>query len=488
MSAVLGQSVPLGARPAATRPGGGLTDPNPAAEPRYWSLRRRLLLMAVGSMLAAWLIGAMAMYWSAARQNERLHDDRLVELARTVMAFADHELDEMGGDTSNGLNVRVDQETSGALQDRYRYQIWSTTGKLLLRSANAPSTPLGHATKSGFDHDFIDGREACVYVLKAPSGAYEIHVADMEDQRSAALAESLTGPLVAFCMAIVVMVGLIGGLMTRVLQPLSDTANQLVHRRPTELEPIQVASMPLEMRPMIEAINGLFSRIQAAMARERDFSAVAAHELRTPLAALRLHAQIAQRADDPAIRTEALGGLKSSVDRCAHFVDQLLTMARVEGDPQEAPSEVVKVDHLVREVMTDLSIEAERRDVRLHSSVHADTMHGRRFGIQTLLRNLVGNAIRHVPAGGCVEITATADAENVVLTVDDAGCGIPPEKRAVVFDRFRRLRDDGSGIGLGLAIVRRVADAHGATIELGDSHLGGLRVEVRFPIAYAARA
>jgi two-component system OmpR family sensor kinase/two-component system sensor histidine kinase QseC len=482
VNAIVGHAVPLG---GPVRADAGAP---PGARPRYWSLRRRLLLMAVGSMLAAWMIGAVAMYWSAARQNERLHDDRLVELARTVMAFADHELDEMGGDASNGLNVRVDQETSGALQDRYRYQIWSTSGKLLLRSANAPSTRLGQTTKSGFDHDFIDGREACVYVLKAPSGAYEIHVADMEDQRTAALTESLTGPLVAFCMAIVVMVGLIGGLMTRVLHPLSDTANQLVNRRPTELEPVRVDSMPTEMRPMIDAINGLFSRIQAAMARERDFSAVTAHELRTPLAALRLHAQIAQRADDPEIRKEALNGLKSSVDRCAHFVDQLLAMARVEGDPLDAPHELVKVDQLVSEVITDLSLEAQRRDVRLQPMVRAERMHGRRFGIQTLLRNLVGNAIRHVPPGGRVEITAEAGADCVTLRVDDAGCGIPPEKRAVVFDRFRRLRDDGTGVGLGLAIVRRVADAHGATIELGDSHLGGLRVEVRFPLPSTHKA
>jgi two-component system OmpR family sensor kinase/two-component system sensor histidine kinase QseC len=457
-------------------------NPAPGKAPAQdWSLRRRLLLMAVGSMLAAWMIGAVAMYWSAARQNERLHDDRLVELARTVMAFADHELDEMGGDASNGLNVRVDQETSGALQDRYRYQIWSTSGKLLLRSANAPVTPLGPTSKGGFDHNHIDGREACVYVLKAPSGAYEIHVADMEDQRSAALAESLTGPLVAFCMAIVVMVGLIGGLMTRVLQPLSLTAQQLVRRRPTELEPLQLNSMPLEMRPMIDAINGLFSRIQAAMARERDFSAVTAHELRTPLAALRLHAQIAQRADDPEIRKEALAGLKGSVDRCSHFVDQLLSMARVEGEPKDAPMERVDVQHLVAEVIGDLSIEADRREVQLVPAVRIDEMSGRRFGVQTLLRNLVANAIRHVPAGGKVEISAQAEGDQVTLRVDDAGCGIPPEKRAMVFDRFRRLRDDGSGIGLGLNIVRRVADAHGATIELSDSHLGGLRVEVRFP-------
>lgn len=482
MSAVLGHSGPLGGRAEVDGVDSGRSGSPAPLEPGHWSLRRRLLLMAVGSMLAAWLIGAVAMYWSAARQNERLHDDRLVELARTVMAFADHELDEMGGDTNNGLNVAVDQETSGALQDRYRYQIWSTSGKLMLRSSNAPETHLGVAGKSGFDHNFLGGREACVYVLKAPSGAYEIHVADMEDQRSAALGESLTGPLVAFCMAIVVMVGLIGGLMTRVLQPLSDTANQLVNRRPTELAPIRVDSMPLEMKPMIDAINGLFGRIHAAMTRERDFSAVTAHELRTPLAALRLHAQIAERAEDPEIRKEALSGLKASVDRCSHFVDQLLAMARVEGEPQDAPTERVNVDQLVKEVMSDLSIESTRRGVHLHAHVDVDHMRGRRFGIQTLLRNLVGNAIRHVPAGGSVEISAFADKDSVTLCVDDAGCGIPPEKRSIVFDRFRRLRDDGSGIGLGLAIVRRVAEAHGASIDLGDSHLGGLRVQVRFPL------
>jgi signal transduction histidine kinase len=263
---------------------------------------------------------------------------------------------------------------------------------------------------------------------------------------------------------------------------LSDTASQLVNRRPTELAPIHVDSMPLEMKPMIDAINGLFGRIQAAMMRERDFSAVTAHELRTPLAALRLHAQIAERAEDPAIRKEALGGMKASVDRCSHFVDQLLSMARVEGEPQDAPTERVNVDQLVNEVISDLSLEATRRDVQLHARVDADFMRGRRFGIQTLLRNLVGNAIRHVPAGRSVEIAAYSDGKSVTLCVDDAGCGIPPEKRSVVFDRFRRLRDDGSGIGLGLAIVRRVADAHGATIELGDSHLGGLRVRVHFPL------
>jgi signal transduction histidine kinase len=126
-------------------------------------------------------------------------------------------------------------------------------------------------------------------------------------------------------------------------------------------------------------------------------------------------------------------------------------------------------------------MEADRRGVLLDCRVNAPHMRGRRFGIQTLLRNLVSNAIRHVPVGGLVEISAEADEHSVTLRVDDAGCGIPPEKRALVFDRFRRLRDDGSGVGLGLAIVRRVAEAHGAHIELSDSHLGGLRAEVRFP-------
>lgn len=453
-----------------------------------WSLRQRVLLIALCSALVAWVVGAAAMYWSAIGQNDQLHDERMAEVAHTLLRFADHELLELRGDGVIGPGGVVDEETTDALQGRYRYQIWSNDGQILLRSANAaPDKPLGQQAVLGFGHALVDGREACIYVHQSNSGQMAIHVAEFEDERTSVVIGTLAGPMIAFLIAVVVLLSLIGWFLAKALQPAAETARQLVLRNPTELTPLSVAGLPQELVPIHEAINALFGRIAAAMARERDFSAVAAHELRTPLAALRLHAQIAQRTDDPAVRAEALGGLQASVDRCAHFIDQLLTLARVEGTPSDAHVEPIDLPKLVSDVIDDLAIEAQRHKVQITAEVEGDvSIVGRRFGVQTMLRNLVSNAIRHVPPGGQISIVSASSEHGVALIVDDSGCGIPPAERERVFDRFRRLRDDGTGIGLGLSIVRTVAEAHRAVVQLLDSPLGGLRVQVQFPSARAS--
>ncbi|MEX8518247.1 MAG: sensor histidine kinase [Leptothrix sp. (in: b-proteobacteria)] len=451
------------------------------------SLKRRMLLIALCSTLLAWVVGAAAMYWSAIGQNDQLHDERLAELAHTLLRFADHELLELRGDGVIGPGGIVDEETTTALQGRYRYQIWSNEGQILLRSANAsPDQPLGQQGKHGFDHVQIDGRETCVYVHQANSGQMAIHVAEFEDERASVLVGTLAGPVMSFFVAVLVLLSLIGWFLAKALQPAAEIARQLVLRGPTELTPLSMGGLPQELVPIHEAINALFGRIGAAMARERDFSSVAAHELRTPLAALRLHAQIAQRTTDPAVRAEALGGLQASVDRCAHFVDQLLTLARVEGQPVDARVEPIDLPQLVSDVIDDLAVEANRRKVQIISQVD-DTagLVGRRFGVQTMLRNLVSNAIRHVPPGGHISIASEVGEQGVSLIVDDSGCGIPAAERERVFDRFRRLHDDGTGIGLGLSIVRTVAEAHRAVVKLLDSPLGGLRVQIQFPLTKA---
>ncbi|MFM2058396.1 MAG: hypothetical protein RLY71_2781 [Pseudomonadota bacterium] len=449
---------------------------------RSWSLKQRMLVIALCSTLLAWLVGTAAMYWSALEQNNQLHDARMAELAHTLLRFADHELLELRGDGVIGPGGIVDEETTAALQGRYRYQIWSNDGQILLRSANAsPDKALGQQTKPGFDHIVLDGAEACTYVYKSNSGQMAIHVAELEDDRTSVLVGTLAGPVLSFLVAVVIMLSMIGWSLARALKPAAETARQLVLRGPTDLTPLATNDMPQELVPIHEAINALFGRIGAAMARERDFSAVAAHELRTPLAALRLHAQIAHRTDDPAVRAEALGGLQASVDRCAHFVDQLLTLARVEGQPIDAKVVEIDVPQLVSDVIDDLAVEAQRRKVQIISNVDDTSIVGRRFGVQTMLRNLVSNALRHVPPGGQITISSEVGAQGVSLIVDDSGCGIPAAERERVFDRFRRLHDDGTGIGLGLSIVRSVADAHRAVVQLLDSPLGGLRVLIQFP-------
>jgi signal transduction histidine kinase len=456
--------------------------PRLALSARHWSMRARMLGIVLLSTFLAGVIGVVAMYWSAGAENERMHDEHLAELAQTVLRFAEHELLESmpaGGIPDGGI---VDVESTATVGTRFVYQIWSQDGKLLLRSHNAPMTslaPLGH---SGFSEGVFGDETVVTFVTQGSSNALEVQVADRVDQRKDVVISSLAAPVGVFQGTVLIVLLLAWRAMAKAVAPMTETASQLVSRSPTDLTPLDVADMPLELKPIVEAINALFTRIHSALIHERDFSAMVAHELRTPLAALRLYAQVAVRAGDDAIRAEALGNLLQNVDRCSHFVDQLLALARAESAPELAQMAEVDLEGVLVDVFDDMAFEADRRQTELQLRVEARQLFGRRVGVQTLLRNLVANAIRYSPQGGSVHVSTFEDGTGQVsLVVDDNGPGIPEEQRERVFDRFRRLSDDGRGFGLGLAIVRAVADAHRAVIELSTSPLGGLRVQVRFP-------
>ncbi|MEX8504617.1 sensor histidine kinase [Leptothrix ochracea] len=449
-----------------------------------WSMRSRLLSIVLSSTVVAGLVGVMAMYWAATVENERMHDEHLAELAQTVMRFAEHELLESmpaSGPPAGGV---VDDETTTTLGTRFMYQIWSQDGRLMLRSHNAPPTPLAALGRMGYGTQEFTGGAAVTFVARGASNALEVHVADLVEQRNDVVLGSLAAPMGGFALAVLIVLVLAWRAMSQAVGPMTETAAQLVSRSPTDLTPLEVANMPIELQPIVDAINALFTRIMGALIHERDFSAMAAHELRTPLAALRLYAQVAQSASrgiDDAILKESLGNLLVNVDRCSHFVDQLLALARAEGAPELALTGPMDLERVVADVFDDMAFEADRRNIGLSSHLGVLAMHGRRAGVQTLLRNLVSNAIRYSPEGGEVEVRAFEAEDAVVLVVDDNGPGIPVADRDKVFDRFRRLSDDGRGFGLGLAIVRAVADTHRATIELSQAPLGGLRVQVRFP-------
>ncbi len=456
--------------------------PRLALSAQHWSMRTRMLSIVLLSTFLAGLIGVVAMYWSASVENERMHDEHLAELAQTVLRFAEHELLESmpaGGIPDGGI---VDVESTATVGTRFIYQIWSQDGRLLLRSHNAPMAPLAHLGRSGFSEGTFNGEPVITFVSQGSSNALEVQVADRVEQRKDVVISSLAAPVGVFQGAVLIVLMLAWRAMAKAVAPMTETASQLVSRSPTDLTPLDVADMPVELRPIVEAINALFARIHSALIHERDFSAMAAHELRTPLAALRLYAQVAARAGDDAIRAEALGNLLQNVDRCSHFVDQLLALARAESAPELAQMAEIDLEGVAVDVIDDVAFEADRRQTELQLNVQARQMVGRRVAVQTMLRNLVANAIRYSPQGGEVHISTLEDeAGAVCLIVDDNGPGIPEAERERVFDRFRRLSDDGRGFGLGLAIVRAVADAHRAVIELSTSPLGGLRVQVRFP-------
>jgi two-component system sensor histidine kinase QseC len=269
--------------------------------------------------------------------------------------------------------------------------------------------------------------------------------------------------------------------VSRAMVPLRNIAADVKNRRPDNLHPIEGTVVPLEAQPLIDALNALFQRLQQAFETERRFTADAAHELRTPLAALKTQAQVALRATADAERRQALTQVINGVDRATHLAQQLLTLARI--DPTLwVGRDQVDLPALASEVLAEIAPAALAHDIDLGLEARATAvLRGDSAMLGILLRNLVDNAIKFTPAGGKVEVRVGRDGRRIVLSVDDSGPGIPPQERTRVFERFyRQIGALAPGSGLGLSIVKRIADLHHAAVRLGDSPLGGLRVEVIF--------
>lgn len=269
----------------------------------------------------------------------------------------------------------------------------------------------------------------------------------------------------------------------RGLRPLDELAAELGRRAPEHLDPVEPAAAPREIRPLLDALNTLFGRVGQALDNERRFTADAAHELRTPLAAIAAQAKVAVRARDAAERDHALAQLTTSARRASHLVEQLLTLARL--DPAaELPRGALRLDTLAAEVCADHGAAALEKEIALELDAPAPVVVSGNAGmLRILLRNLIDNAVRYTPSGGKVGVGVTATFGAVLLTVSDSGPGIPADQRANALRRLHRLAgQEIEGSGLGLSIVARIAELHHARLELADgSGRSGLCVRLMFP-------
>ena len=431
--------------------------------PRDWSLRTRLLVIAALASLTTLLAGGAAMYWAAQREDARLLDSRLEDLARTVLSFAEHEITEILGE---GRTELMHTETAATLGSRYRYQIWTRHGNMLLHSYKAsPSVPMMPLRHLGFGTVAIDGDDFRVFAMEGNGGEMVIQVGECLDERESAIGIVSLYFIGFLLLPFGIVFAITWWLLRRSLRSIDASAAQLSRRSPIDLTPVVAENPPVELKPMISSINALFERINKTLSLERGFTAVAAHELRTPLAGLRAHAQIAATARSPEELAESLAAVMVGVDRAAHLLDQLLDLARMES------------------VVGDLGSLASRRGLRIESDFMEERIVAMELGMLLLLRNLLGNAIRYTPTGGRVNVSTRREGAAITLTVDDSGPGIPLESRERVFERFDRLGAIGDeGVGLGMSIVQSVVVAHQAMIRLLESPLGGLRVQVHFPL------
>src|SRR5882672_4419538 len=450
--------------------------------PREWSLRNRLMALAAVAAIVAWLTGGLAVLLAARDEGEQLHDVRLEDVARVILQFAAHEMDEISAERPGDV---VHLETKGTLDRRYQYQVWSAGGDLLLLSNGAqheafsPLSIVGHQVRTfnGIDYRFFS--------LWTPDGSMQIEVAERADLRDFIFGRVDRYLLLFFVASAAGLVLLNWWMFGRATRALDGAAAQLLDRAADDPRPIVVDDPPRELQPVLEALNALFRRFARALDSERHFTAAAAHELRTPLAAVRVQAQVADRARTPKEAHAALAQLALCVDRASRMVDQLLTLAQFETTRVARDSApLVRLEKLAAQVINDMTPVLRARGISFTQDLEPAAVNGLEFGLAALLRNLLDNAARYCPLEGQVRVTSgTADAE-VFLAVDDSGPGIPAEERERVFERFYRLQTNGTdGCGVGLSIVQSVARAHGARVVLSDSELGGLRATVHFSAA-----
>lgn len=445
------------------------------------SIRRFLLVSLFISITIASSITAVGNYLLDKRVIQPYLDEKLVKFFNIVEA--------LNQSVSNSKNIETVVEThlseiEPSTSQHLLFQVWNREGKLLFHSNNVILSPLSDAP-IGFSDKIIQGNDWRVYANIDKKSNDKIVVAELYDIRYRLVDEIarnnayiLLVSYPIFGMLIWVIVGLALRSITRVTSEISNRAS-------TYLEPVDPSNIPVEIKPLVSELNQLFVRLKLAFDRNKRFAGDAAHELRTPLAALKTHAQVALKADTPQDRSSALMKVIQGVDRSSHVVAQLLTLSRL--SQEEALNDIAPVDlhKLATEIVAYLvPIALEKNiEIELASPPEAVMILGNDTALGILIRNVVDNAIRYTPENGEVKIQLIETEDEVIFRVIDSGPGIPVELRERVFERFFRiLGTTAPGSGLGLAIVSQITELHHAQIHLSTPPSGkGLQFDIAFP-------
>jgi len=436
------------------------------------SIRVRLILTLIVLLALVSLFVASVTYRRVLTESSDLFDYQLRQMALSLRAQVT---------LAPRIEVPPDQGDSDFI-----VQIWDLFGARVYFSR--PGLPLINQAVLGYADLELGGEPWRGYGLQTAQGVIEIAQPLRVRARIArAAALRLIAPLL---LVLPIMVACVIWIVGRGLQPLRQLTAEVQRRDAGSLAPLATAELPREIAPLVAELNRLLSRLAAAFSTQRAFISDAAHELRSPLTALRLQAQLLERAPDEAARGEARSRLSAAIERATHLVQQLLTLARSEPQQLVGDREPLELAPAIADALKDSHALALAKSIELSLEAEpALLIRAERDGLRALLRNLIDNAVRYTPAGGRVQVRTRAAADLAIVEVDDTGPGIPPEDRERVFDRFYRRPaavdpaapdDEAGGTGLGLAIVKAVADRHGAMVRLGDAPGGGLRVEVSF--------
>ncbi len=428
------------------------------------SIRTRLSIALMVLVAAVSLVSAAVTYRRVLNETSILFDYQLRQMALSLSSQV-------------SLAPRIEVPPVQSDTD-FVVQIWNPFGARVYLSR--PGLPLIDQAVLGYADLSLGGSRWRAYGLQTADGVVQIaQPIRVREAFARAAALRVVIPLGLLLPVLLVAVGMIVG---RGLRPLRRLTGEVQRREARSLRPLASDGLPHELEPLVGELNRLLARLGEAFEAQRAFIADAAHELRSPLTALRLQLQLLERAPDEAARGEARRQLGAAVARAVHLLEQLLALAR--SEPQAGVAELHPVDLAAAAALalTDTHVLALARHIELGlDAAGSVTVRGEAEALRVLVRNLVDNAVRYTPVGGAVQVRCAKTADGVVLEVIDSGPGIAPAERGRVFDRFyRRASAPEAGTGLGLAIVKAVAERHGAEVTLDDAPGGGLKVAVRF--------
>jgi len=442
------------------------------------SLQGRLLVLVLGLVTCAWLATAALTWIDVRHELDELLDGHLAQAAALLVVQQAGEIEDDHG---------LDAPALHRYAPKVAFQVFHE-GRLALRSADAGVEPMLAAEGrpiSGFRTIEIGGTAWRVFATHGRERDVQVFVGEQVASRHSILWAVLRSSLGPLLLALPLLAIAAGFAVRRGLAPLRLLGRTLAQRAPTALQPIPATGAPSEMAPMLDALNGLFGRIAELLETERRFTADAAHELRTPIAAVRAQAQVALAAASDSERTHALRATVQGCDRATRLVEQLLTLSRLEAEA-EHPLVDVDLAALARQVVAEVAPVSIGK--RQNLGVDADDacpMRGDPTLLSVMVRNLVDNAVRYSPPGATVNVAVSSGQGAVRLSVEDGGPGMSAADIARIGERFFRVVGSGEdGSGLGWSITRRIAALHGGAVRVARSEsLGGLSVEVRFSAA-----
>lgn len=453
------------------------------------SLRHRTLWLVMGLLLLGTLLITYLNYRDSSHEVEEIYDAQLAQNARLLlgvmrMPLASAERDRLYQAFNAALGSAEPRKVGHPYESKLAFQVWGRDGRSLVQSPSAP--PFDHAPERIGFHDIqLAGNSWRGFVLPDAQEGLLIWVGERDDVRQDLVERIVRHTLWPNLVGILILAGLVWVAIGWGLRPLQNMAQVIRSRHADSLAPLQIVPLPRELEPMQAALNRLLGQIEQMLQRERRFIGDAAHEMRTPLAVLRLHAQNALEATSEEQREEALRFLSQGVDRLTRVVQQLLTMARMEPELARQNWQPIDLEPLVREHLAELTpllldkglelvLEVAEGDYRTTSDAAA---------IGIALQNLVTNACNFTPAGGEVKVSLLTEGPDVLLLrVEDQGPGVDESALERLFERFYS-QDNPQGAGLGLAIVQMIATRLGGAIHLYNREGGGLCADLRLPRA-----